>query len=284
MEQNKPKPWRELYKIYPAAEKFPLLPADELKALSDDIKANGLKEPIAWAKDVDGVTWVIDGRNRLDAIWLIPENERPAIEWQGIEGESFEKYILSKNLYRRNLNLTKQQQVEKIAEVLGIELATVTFAAAENNERLSANRSLSPEPSTERLSANRSVKNEAGEFQGTVKNLAKATLVEEAAKAGISEATVKTTIAKVRGSYKPKPGIKRAVFVPPKPEPQPEKSMLEQIKERLALEQQQQQPAPAEPEIITPVTSKSLAQRTEVRETERVQCEACGGKGWVDKT
>jgi len=47
---------------HPAAEEFPLLDADRLQQLADDILANGLREPI---RLFDGQ--VIDGRNRLAA-------------------------------------------------------------------------------------------------------------------------------------------------------------------------------------------------------------------------
>src|SRR5262249_13404250 len=54
--------------VHPAAEMFPLMPPEELKVLGEDIKANGLTEPVTTWVDQDGAEWLLDGRNRLDAI------------------------------------------------------------------------------------------------------------------------------------------------------------------------------------------------------------------------
>jgi hypothetical protein len=84
VEQTKPTSWRDVLKIHPAADLFPLLGSDELKALGEDIKANGLKSPIVvWCKGECPTTrrgrqeprkttaediFLLDGRNRLDAM------------------------------------------------------------------------------------------------------------------------------------------------------------------------------------------------------------------------
>src|SRR5690242_10113533 len=66
------KSWRQVYAIHPAANLFPMMPEDELRKLGEDIKANGLKEPIAlWSyapTDRYKSVMILDGRNRLDAI------------------------------------------------------------------------------------------------------------------------------------------------------------------------------------------------------------------------
>jgi ParB-like chromosome segregation protein Spo0J len=61
--------WRDLIKVHPAADLFPLMSPEELRELGEDIKANGLKVPIETWFDKDGdEEWLIDGRNRLDAM------------------------------------------------------------------------------------------------------------------------------------------------------------------------------------------------------------------------
>ena len=59
MTSSKPKSWRDVLPIHPAAEKFPLMDADDQKALGDDIKKNGLREGVSI---LDGQ--LLDGRNR----------------------------------------------------------------------------------------------------------------------------------------------------------------------------------------------------------------------------
>jgi hypothetical protein len=62
------KSWRDALRIHPAAEAFPLLPPDELKGHADDIEANGLRQKVVIYRDADGIEWLVDGRNRLDAM------------------------------------------------------------------------------------------------------------------------------------------------------------------------------------------------------------------------
>jgi hypothetical protein len=77
------KSWRDVLPVHPAADLFPLLsktnPA-RLREMGEDIKVNGLQQPIViWA---DGRTSLkdlgnrakyslLDGRNRLDAMELV---------------------------------------------------------------------------------------------------------------------------------------------------------------------------------------------------------------------
>jgi hypothetical protein len=61
--------WRSVIKVHPAADLFPMMSPEELKALGEDIKAHGLKVPIETWFDKDGEEeWLIDGRNRLDTL------------------------------------------------------------------------------------------------------------------------------------------------------------------------------------------------------------------------
>jgi hypothetical protein len=118
--------------VHPAAALFPMLAAEELADLADDIRANGLLHPIVL--DPDGV--LIDGRNRLAACRLA-----------GVE-PSFTTYdgdplalIYSANIQRRNL--TKGQTAMAIARMLDLSegryngARALTFAAKVSESRIS---------------------------------------------------------------------------------------------------------------------------------------------------
>jgi hypothetical protein len=76
MATAKPSPsWRDVLLIHPAAELFPRMSADDLKALGEDIKKNGLASPIVLRSPgypYDGneqrPRLVLDGISRLDAM------------------------------------------------------------------------------------------------------------------------------------------------------------------------------------------------------------------------
>lgn len=89
---------------HPAAELFPLLNDAELKDLADDIKKNGLLEPIVTYEGM-----LLDGRNRLRACELAGVSPRfLALDH---ERESAVSYVTSKNLYRRNLTPAQRASI-----------------------------------------------------------------------------------------------------------------------------------------------------------------------------
>ena len=61
--------WRDVLPVHPAAELFPMMSDAELRELADDVKKNGLHERVKTIKD-NGKLYLLDGRNRLDAIEL----------------------------------------------------------------------------------------------------------------------------------------------------------------------------------------------------------------------
>jgi hypothetical protein len=160
--------WRDKYNVHPAADVFPMMSDDELKALGEDIKANGLTSPIV----IDGNGAVLDGRNRLEAA------ERAGV----ILGERYHHrhtgdpaaLIISLNIHRRHL--TKQQQAD---------LIVAAIKAGEKPDQV--------EPVSEKGGRGK-------------KNKVKEKPVAAAAQHGISESTVKRSIAKAEGKTpKPKP-------------------------------------------------------------------------------
>lgn len=93
--------------VFNLADKFPLIPQEELAELAADIAANGQQEPVVIAQ-VDGQWMLIDGRNRLaacqlagvDPVYRVLESDPTA-------------YVLSANVHRRHL--TKGQQAMAVA-------------------------------------------------------------------------------------------------------------------------------------------------------------------------
>jgi hypothetical protein len=123
------KSWRDVLPVHPAAELFPPIPPDELRELGEDIRRNGLLQPVTLWRTNSGYL-LLDGRNRLDAMEAV-----------GLEviidqaAASFEKkfaecvkatyiappldplaWVVSQNLRRRHL--TAAQKRELIAKVL----------------------------------------------------------------------------------------------------------------------------------------------------------------------
>lgn len=134
------KSWREVLKLHPAAELFPPLSPSELKELGEDIKTNGLQSPpLIWVDRVDtgGSRYLLDGRNRLDAmeaVGLPVLNERGGFV-QKIEekfnvvsghyerdGEwvpsSHDPYALVLSLNVRRRHLSSEQKRELVAKIL----------------------------------------------------------------------------------------------------------------------------------------------------------------------
>ena len=147
--------WREHLKVHPACDLFPPMERDGLLALGQDIKANGLRDPIVfWAPGPDTQRphqefELLDGRCRLDACELvglevIVDLREPAMpvvsiagcnvpcptphssyvfEFRTVEGEQSPRpwvdpiaYVLSANLHRRHLSV--EQRRELVAKVL----------------------------------------------------------------------------------------------------------------------------------------------------------------------
>lgn len=92
---------------HPAAEVFPMLDAAKLRELAADIEQNGQADPIV-LHPMDGS--VLDGRNRYDAILLIPNRVPTFILWTGEVGTELD-FVLSKNLHRRHLNESQRAMV-----------------------------------------------------------------------------------------------------------------------------------------------------------------------------
>lgn len=103
--------WRDKLKVHPACEVFPMMTEEELQGLAEDIRVHGIREPVVRWTDENSVTWLIDGRNRLEAC------ERVSVE---VKFKDFflddidpEEYVRSANILRRHL--TREQRRELTA-------------------------------------------------------------------------------------------------------------------------------------------------------------------------
>jgi len=97
-------------KVHAAAALFPMLEAEELKALAEDIRENGLTDPlIAWHPKLGEEAVLLDGRNRLAACELAGVEP----DWETFEGAEDEvvRYIVSKNIHRRHLTNSQREWV-----------------------------------------------------------------------------------------------------------------------------------------------------------------------------
>ena len=90
---------------HPVANLFPMMSDSELKELSNDIKANGQREPI--------IEWngqIVDGRNRLKACQMagiIPDTLRRPFE----DEAEVARYICSLNIHRRHLTTSQRAMI-----------------------------------------------------------------------------------------------------------------------------------------------------------------------------
>ncbi len=118
--------WRDVLPVHPAADLFPMMLPDELRALGEDIKKNGLAEPIKLVRGSGGVNdnLIIDGRNRLaamEAVGLPVLTDDGRLNWNvvrtaDVRGIEPIDYVLSINVHRRHL--TAEQRRDLIAKVL----------------------------------------------------------------------------------------------------------------------------------------------------------------------
>lgn len=127
--------WRDDYPVHPAAEVFPMMSVEEIKALGEDISANGLQVPIVLWTDED-TTYVLDGRNRLDAMHTAGLDTEKAISTAVESNGDPWAFVISANLRRRHLTLeqriglharlrTEGKSIREIAKLTGASKSTV---------------------------------------------------------------------------------------------------------------------------------------------------------------
>lgn len=91
--------------FHPAAEIFPLLEGAAFESLAEDIRQNGLKEPI-W---IDAEGRILDGRNRHRA--CLATGIQPRFQTYIGPDDSVVSFVVSLNLHRRHLNESQRAMV-----------------------------------------------------------------------------------------------------------------------------------------------------------------------------
>ena len=86
---------RDRHELHPLCTLFPRLTGAEFEALREDIRANGLREPILLHEGM-----ILDGGNRYEA--CLQADVTPVLK--PFEGGDIVAYVLSANLYRRHLS------------------------------------------------------------------------------------------------------------------------------------------------------------------------------------
>ena len=110
--------------VHPVASLFPMIDDESLQGLADDIRENGLREPIVLAHMGDGFDdeVLIDGRNRYRACLLagvepkfVDLHTLPNVSADEgadfITEESVSRWIVSHNLHRRHLSPSQRTAV-----------------------------------------------------------------------------------------------------------------------------------------------------------------------------
>jgi DNA modification methylase len=90
------------YEYHEYANLFPMIPQEELKILADDIKENGLVNPIVLFEGK-----IIDGRNRYKA--CISVNIEP--QFTNLKTDKPLEYVISTNLKRRHLDTSQRAMI-----------------------------------------------------------------------------------------------------------------------------------------------------------------------------
>jgi hypothetical protein len=96
------KSWRDVIKVHPAAAVFPRMSDAEMRQLAEDIRDNGLQNPVTtWIDPHNNVEWVIDGRNRLDAMEMVGIDFRNHLN--RTDGNNIASRVIALNIKRRHL-------------------------------------------------------------------------------------------------------------------------------------------------------------------------------------
>ncbi len=89
--------------VHPAAEYFPRMGPSDFSAFAEDVKKNGIMEPVI----INAQRQVLDGRHRLEACRKAGIDSIPTRFFEGDETQIMD-YVISANLARRHLRETER--------------------------------------------------------------------------------------------------------------------------------------------------------------------------------
>jgi ParB-like chromosome segregation protein Spo0J len=117
---------------HPLADLLPAMSEEEFEALTDDIKANGLRVPI-----VTYVGQILDGRHRYKAAMeaKITLTEKDVVEFKPTGRDTPLKFVIGQNVNRRHLN--ESQRAVIAANIANIEKGGNRFSIADGSIDLS---------------------------------------------------------------------------------------------------------------------------------------------------
>lgn len=121
---------------HPSAELFPLLGDDELQELAEDIRANGLIEPVWLYEDPELGTVILDGRNRARACELAGVELQTRI----YIGDDPVGFSISQNVQRRHLTAGQRA---------GVSHKALPIYEAEAAKRMMAGKAIEPDTDPE---------------------------------------------------------------------------------------------------------------------------------------
>lgn len=106
-------------RVHPFADKFPLLPEEDLHGLTESIRAHGLRHPIV----LDDTGRILDGRNRqraCDRLGIKPDYITYA-------GNDFAEYVIDCNTMRRHMSVgARAMATALVLEELGRDYGVIS--------------------------------------------------------------------------------------------------------------------------------------------------------------
>lgn len=201
--------WRAILPPHQAADAYPLMSPKELDDLYEDINRDGLRVPIVlWEDPETGKVYLLDGRNRLDAVSdddlaEFIRNVKKADIFEGpILAEFYEgdpwSAVISFNDQRRHM--TKQERAAAIVKVRQAEQAHIEAksAGAKYDSANLARSNLTPLKDRAGSKASPIPGQRGGSTKGVTGKA-----IEDGRKQGISERTIKRAVAEAAGKPEP---------------------------------------------------------------------------------